>query len=82
MIAVSGYLFPFTPHAPTDRPLRIIYGKIDDIRPWEYVKVTYEGKIGEEKIKMLENTKHEVNSKSMEEIRKTVQEIVSAKPNL
>lgn len=41
--------------------MEILYGKIDDIRPWDIVKVVYEGKIGLDKITLLENTKHEIN---------------------
>lgn len=61
MIGFSGYLFPFTSNEPTPRFLRIIYGKADNIRPWEYVKTTYENKIEMDKISLVDNTAHEIN---------------------
>lgn len=72
MIGVSGYLFPFTEWQDTARFHKIVYGKEDMLRPWEYVKVTYEGKIGGEHVALLEETKHEVNWKVIEEVREGV----------
>jgi hypothetical protein len=43
---IHRYLFPITNF---DKELlkkkRIIYGNSDNLRPWEYTKITYEGKI-------------------------------------
>jgi hypothetical protein len=55
--------------------LRILYGKSDKVRPWELTKVTYEGKIGEEKFKFIAGMGHEVSSKTVKEIRVYFDEI-------
>ena len=61
VIGIAGYLFPFTPFEKTERFHRILYGKTDKLRPWEYVKVTYENKIDMDKFSLLDNTGHEIN---------------------
>lgn len=41
-------MFPFTKFDPhSKKPVKVIYGKKDKVRPWEYTKVTYEGRIPE-----------------------------------
>jgi predicted ThiF/HesA family dinucleotide-utilizing enzyme len=52
-----------------------LYGKSDKVRPWELTKVTYEGKIGEEKFKFIAGMGHEVSSKTVKEIRVYFDEI-------
>lgn len=61
VIGISGYLFPFTPFQKSEKFVEILYGKMDDLRPWDFVKVVYEGKIEVDKITLVENTKHEIN---------------------
>ena len=60
-------MFPFSKFEKTEGIIRIIHGKTDKLRPWEYVKVTYEKKI-EEEVVLLEDTDHEVNEKVKTEI--------------
>lgn len=43
-VGISGYLFPFSPFDPA-KEAHVIYGLSDDLRPWQYTKTTYEGKI-------------------------------------
>ncbi len=41
-IGISGYLFPITKFGPAvSNYVHIIYGLADNLRPWEYTKVTY-----------------------------------------
>ncbi len=61
-IGISGYLFPFTPFdSKLNKPVHVIYGLADDLRPWEYTKVVYEGKIGEENMTMIEGMRHNID---------------------
>ena len=60
-------MFPFSKYQKTEGIIRIIYGKADNLRPWEYVKVTFEKKF-EEEVVLLEETDHEVNDKAKKEI--------------
>jgi hypothetical protein len=39
----------------------VTYGLADDLRPWEYTKITYQGKIGEDRIALVGGMKHEIN---------------------
>jgi hypothetical protein len=40
------YMFSITKFDPeSKKPIKIIYGKNDKVRPWEFTKITYEGKI-------------------------------------
>lgn len=57
-IGISGYLFPITPFFYPSNPVHIIYGLSDALRPWEYTKVTYEGKISHDKITLIEGMGH------------------------
>lgn len=34
VIGLSGYLFPITPFKESEKFQRVLYGKIDDLRPW------------------------------------------------
>lgn len=46
VVGVSGYLFPITPFDKDNgTPKVVIYGLADPLRPWEYVKVTYQDKL-------------------------------------
>lgn len=45
VIGLCGYLFPITPFSKTNKYVRIIHGANDPLRPFEYVKATYENKI-------------------------------------
>lgn len=39
-------MFSITKFDPeSKKPIKIIYGKNDKVRPWEFTKITYEGKI-------------------------------------
>jgi hypothetical protein len=59
---LSSYLFPITKFDPTiSNYVAIIHGTVDDLRPWKLTKYTYEGKIGLDKITMVEGMKHEIN---------------------
>lgn len=51
VIGAAGYLFPFSKYSAekTKGNIKIIYGLNDDLRPWEYTKVTYEKKFEEGK---------------------------------
>jgi hypothetical protein len=70
-----SYLFPFTKFQPELVPrIRIIYGNNDNLRPWEFVKVTYDKKIPEKCITLLDDTKHEVNKKVEKELDAFVEE--------
>jgi predicted esterase len=46
VIGISGFLFPIVPFWPTDRYHHVLYGTEDKLRPWEYGKHTFYGKIG------------------------------------
>lgn len=66
MLGISGYLFPFSKFNSEDkRKARVLYGQADLLRPWDYVKVMYEGKFSEEngKLLMIPETGHEVNER-------------------
>lgn len=68
VVGVSGYLFPITPfdkNNPT--PKVIVYGLADVLRPWEYVKVTYQDKIDSKQIVLIEGMEHEVKKKETNE---------------
>ena len=70
VIGVGGYLFPFSKFQPTaDGRVRVMHGLSDTLRPWEYVKTTYEKKleVGREII-LLEDTDHEVNERAKKEM--------------
>ena len=78
IIGVAGYLFKITPfNKSLTIPFKIIYGKADITRPWEYVRHAYEGIIPQEKIILVEGMKHEVNEDTKVEIRKFLTEIMS-----
>ena len=39
----------------------MIHGLADDLRPWEAVKITHEGKTPQDKITLIPGMKHEIN---------------------
>ena len=52
-------MFEITKFDPNiNKPLRLIYGLNDKVRPWEYTRVTYEGKIPLEKFKFVPKMGH------------------------
>ena len=76
-IGVSGYLFPITSFDQSIQiPKRIVYGDQDDLRPWEIVKVTYQNKISEEDIVMVEGVKHEMKPAMIANVSKFIQEVL------
>ena len=63
-------MFPFTKFDPKSKKLlKLIYGKNDKVRPWQFTKITYEGKIPEDRIKFVSGMGHEVNSKTIKEMK-------------
>ncbi len=59
-------MFPITKFDPqSNKPIRVIYGKNDKVRPWDFTKITYEGKIPEDKFKFVSGMGHEVSSKTV-----------------
>jgi len=41
-------------------PLHVIYGKDDNLRPWDHTKVTYYGRLGENQISFVEGMAHNI----------------------
>ena len=63
-VAVSGYLFPITSfNKDNNTPKVIVYGLADPVRPWEYVKVTYQDKVDSKQIVLIEGMEHEMKKK-------------------
>jgi len=51
----------------------------DDLRPWEFTKLTYEGKISEEQFRLIPGMKHEINAETKKEMKAFFDEIFKAK---
>ena len=46
----------------------IVHGLNDELRPWEEVKKSYNKGIGEEKVVLIQNMKHEMNNLEVREL--------------
>ena len=80
VIGVAAYMFSITKFDKENKiPKRIIHGTQDILRPWEFVKVTYEGKIGPEDIVLVEGVGHEMKKPMLEKISEFINQVTGKK---
>lgn len=72
-------MFPITNFDKSNKtPKRIIHGSADIPRAWEYVKVTYEGKVDPEDIVLVQGVGHEIKPSTIQEISKFIEQVVGS----